>query len=243
MKLLLTAAGLIALGTNAFAAAEYDAESQPGDLIVTVGSGSETFDASKLTAGVTNILKKGAGTLVASDIGSYAGAITIEKGVYQYAKAVQLGASSGGAVHVLSGGTLECKQTDAQSAVGKTVYFEGPGAKDDYGALRFDGTVIPSDSAVGPFGERLVMTGDATITDTLAPSARARFANLTLDMQGHALTMNCHASGTYFIKSKVVNSGHIVVKTKSFGINQTSFDGTADNTLTVTGSSACTSVR
>lgn len=222
---------------TACAAAEYDADSQPGDLIVTVGSGSETFDASKLTVGVTNILKKGDGTLVASDIGSYAGAITIEKGIYQYAKAVHLGASSGGAVHVLSGGTLECKQTDAQSAVGKTVYFEGPGVTDVYGALRFDGTTSPADTAVGPFGERLVMTDDATITDTLAPSAKARFANLTLDMQGHALTMNCHASGTYFIKSKVVNSGHIVVKTKSFGINQTSFDGTADNTLTVTGSS------
>lgn len=223
---------------TACAAAEYDAESQPGDLIVTVGSGSETFDASKLTAGVTNILKKGAGTLVASDIGSYAGAITIEKGVYQYAKAVQLGASSGGAVHVLTGGTLECNQSDAQRAVGKTVYFEGPGATDDYGALRFDGTTTPASDAVGPFGERLVMTGDATITDALTPNTKCCFAKLTFDMQGHTLTMNCHGSGTYFRNSSVVNSGHIVVKTKSFGFNQVDFDGTAANTLTVTGSSS-----
>ena len=223
-----------AVSGTALAAAGYDKSTQPGDLIVMVESGSATFEPSWLSAGVTNILKVGAGTLVAADIGAYEGAITVREGIYQYTTAAQLGKPNGGAVHVLSGGTLDCAQTSRQSAIGKTIYFEGPGATDDYGALRFSGSTTPASGEVGPFGERLVMTGDATFTDALSPNnVKCCLAKLTLDMKGHTLTMNCHGSGTYFRSSSIVQSGHIVVKLKNFGFNNVEFDGTAENTLTI----------
>lgn len=178
---------------RSFASVTYDVESQPGDLIVRVETGSEIFDASKIIQGVTNIIKSGAGTLLVNvDLSSYEGAITIEEGRYKFTTAASLGSTSSasGRVRVCANATLEsavefgtgfvdAKRYDG-GPVGRRIEFEGVGC-DGCGALQ-----STAKNYASPFGTNLVMRGDAT----WGVSATTSLQNPTLAMNGYVLTVS-----------------------------------------------------
>lgn len=93
-----------------FAGATYDAESRPGDLIVTVDASGATLDATKVTAGVTNIIKRGEGDLTSVALQTYAGDFTIDEGSLLYSDRYSLGADNVGTVYVNDGATLRPTQ-------------------------------------------------------------------------------------------------------------------------------------
>lgn len=61
-KVQLVAVGAV-LASVAWGEVAYDAETAPGDLIVTVDEGSATLDAAQVLPGITNIVKRGVGDL------------------------------------------------------------------------------------------------------------------------------------------------------------------------------------
>ena len=89
------------VGAAAFGGITHTYEDNDATLVVTVDSGSETMDASWVTAPdsatgatVTKIKKEGAGTLVAVSIPTFAGDFSIEAGVYSYLEVGDFGATN-----------------------------------------------------------------------------------------------------------------------------------------------------
>ena len=101
------------VGASAFGGITHTYEDNDATLVVTVDSGSETMDASWVTAPdsttgatVTKIKKEGAGTLVAVPIPSFTGDFSIEAGVYSYLQVGDFGATNTTA----SAGVIDIKE-------------------------------------------------------------------------------------------------------------------------------------
>lgn len=165
----------------AFAAATYEYSDPAGDLIVTVASGTETMDASKVVSGVTNIVKRGAGTLKAAALTNYAGTFTIEKGVYSGGKVGDFGKKweanrilvGDGATVIISG-----EESDAMSS--KTMRLFGAAADGALGKF-----VMSGSGAKSPGTCTIVLEDDATF---YADVSRFRFGG-TIDLGGNTLTL------------------------------------------------------
>ena len=94
-------------------------------LYVNVAAGeATTLNAALVTEYITNIVKQGAGTLVASPISGYAGAFDIQGGVFQVSNAGDCGAA-GAVINVRDGASLLFKGGANTVLDGKTVNLYG----------------------------------------------------------------------------------------------------------------------
>ena len=171
----------VAVAQGVFAGATYDAVSQPGDLIVTVDADGATMEAAQVTEGVTNIIKRGEGTLTATPIASYAGDFTIEKGVYAFDNAGDFGAASG-QVFVKDGASIRFLGTSWGLLTGKRVYLSGDKAASAKGKIERENNTLQS---LGTFSCVL------EDSDTTFHSSSGRLCvDGVLDLRGHTLTLS-----------------------------------------------------
>lgn len=223
-----------------------DYKVQDGKLIIGVPGGeTNRFDSANWLATltdnlVTDVLKEGDGGLVMdADISAYSGAIHITNGTWRVVDSKGLGQlQGGGAVYVTSGATLEGKSSEKSGIQfpGKTIYFEGRG-KNGIGALVID---CSANQQAATWGSTMVMTGDAFINGL--NDWHYYFNTVTLNMQGHTLTLN-----NYGLKPKqrgrlivcreltIQNPGTIelINKTGLQLYDRNTFNGSADNRLVV----------
>ncbi len=196
-------------------------------LVVTVGSGTtETLNASWVTAPdsatgaiVTNIVKRGEGTLVASAISSYTGDFDIEKGVYRCVNAGDFGKRStsapSGTIHVRDGASIDCAPTSTYPGImnGKTVHLYGAAADGASGKI----FLSTDKSLVSPgIGNNMtvILHDDATL------SSKKRFLMTgTFDLDGHVLSFAGRQQ--FDIGGSITNGGSVVVKSGTTLMSQT----------------------
>lgn len=192
----------VAVAQGVFAGATYDAVSQPGDLIVTVDADGATMEAAQVTEGVTNIIKRGEGTLTATPIASYAGDFTIEKGVYAFDNAGDFGAASG-QVFVKDGASIRFLGTTASLLKGKRVHLFGDKAASASGKIERQNNSLTS---LGTFSCVL------EDSDAIYYSAKGRFCvDGVTDLRGHKLTLD---GGQQMQFGGVITNGGQIVVTK-----------------------------
>ena len=200
-----------------FAAAEYDSTTQPGDLIVTVAEGSEPLDVSWVTDGVTNIVKRGAGTLT-SDAGlaDYTGDITIETGIWSYTAVGALGAANVGTVTVAKDAQLLQFYTDTGKNValhtGKTIVLAGDGP-DGKGAFYVGSGVFNNSS-----GSKFHLADDAMIGQSARFDLRG---SGSIDCHGHKLIVRAPGSTAQFSASgsaAILNAADILISNITWNI-------------------------
>jgi hypothetical protein len=192
------------------AAATYETDNDTV-LVVTVDTGeTNTLDTTQVTSGITNIVKRGAGTLVGAAISDYEGDFDIEKGVYRCVNAGDFGktstSASTGTVHVRDGASIECVSTATNPGMleGKTVHLYGAAADGTSGkiflstatTLGWKGlgtkvTVVLHDNAIFSSAKRFTMSG-------------------TFDLGGHDLSLDGRQQ--FDIGGTVVNGGSLVIK-------------------------------
>ncbi len=194
-----------------FADATYSTDAGDTVLVVEVAAGeTATLDAAQVTTGITNILKRGGGTLVASAIGSYTGDFDIEEGVWQCKVNGDFGntstSASAGTVHVRDGASIECVSTATNPGMleGKTVHLYGAAADGTSGKI-----VLSAATTMGwkGFGTKMtvVLHDDATF------SSAKRFTMFgTFDLGGHALSLAGRQQ--FDLGGTVTNGGSLVVK-------------------------------
>ena len=205
-------------GATAHGAISHTYEDNDATLVVTVDSGSETMDASWVTAPdsttgatVTKIKKEGAGTLVAVPIPSFAGDFSIEAGVYSYLQVGDFGATNIAA----SAGVIDIKEnakilhTSTESAppesekrvlTGKTVNLYGGTVPNIEATTRCYGMVM---------GENMTIVLKADAIMKMAAWGRATFKG-TVDLDGHVLTIEGYDS--LELAGNVINPGKVLVK-------------------------------
>ena len=212
---LLAASAVFAVATaatTASAGATYSIEDAGGTLAITVDADGATLDASQVVAGVTNIVKRGPGTLVASAISSYEGDFDIEEGIWQCKVSGDFGktstSASAGTVHVRDGASIECvspsSTTNPGMLEGKTVHLYGAAADGTSGKI-----VLSAATTMGwkGFGTKMtiILHDDATF------SSAKRFTMFgTFDLGGHALSLAGRQQ--FDLGGTVTNGGSLVVK-------------------------------
>lgn len=165
----------------AFSAATYDYSDPAGDLIVTVASGTETMDASKVVSGVTNIIKRGTGTLKAAALTTYTGAFTIEKGVYSGGVVGDFGKKWGAnLILVGDGATVVISGAESDTMSSKTMRLAGAAAEGALGKF-----VMSGNGSKSPGSCTIVLEDDATF---YADVSRFRLGG-SIDLGGNTLTL------------------------------------------------------
>ncbi len=187
---------------SAFASATYDAVSQPGDLIVTVDSGSEVMDPAQVTEGVTNIIKRGAGTLTAAAISSYEGVFTIEKGVYEYDAVGDFGAVNSKDIWIGDGASIQFKGNGTNVLKNKVIHLSGAPATGLNGKMTSIGS---AQKTIGnPF---TIIVEDDSIPCIYSKTARY-VMNGVFDLKGRSLEI---WGNQISIGGVVTNGGEFVV--------------------------------
>ena len=206
------------VGASAFGGITHTYEDNDATLVVTVDSGSETMDASWVTAPdsttgatVTKIKKEGAGTLVAVPIPSFTGDFSIEAGVYSYLQVGDFGATnataSAGVIDIKEGAKILHTSTasappesEKRVLTGKTVNLYG-------------GTVPNIEATTGCYGmvmgENMTIVLKADAIMKMAAWGRSTFKG-TVDLDGHVLTIEGYDS--LELAGNVINPGKVLVK-------------------------------
>lgn len=238
-----------ALSANAAQSSEYAYSEGDRTLSVTVEAGAtNSFDfvnygAYLLRNSATNLIKRGAGTLVVeSSISDYVGDITVAEGSYRFTTNSALGKLAGadvcGSVYVLDGATLDVhppadlNDDEAWGQWNKRICFAGNGV-DGIGALVHSGERDVIRRMV--FSSNLVMTADARIANLskYAMYMSGGMQPVFLDMNGHTLTLGGEgitAWGCWNIR----NPGNIVAECgPTIQNGNTHIDGDSGNILTM----------
>ena len=150
---------------------------------------------------VTNVIKKGVGTLTLAAAPGYVGDFTIDVGAAIMNAVGAVGANGVGVVRIANGAALWNDVANTQIATGKKVYFEGTGP-DGKGALRS----ISNDNAYGIAGD-YVMTGDGRWNLTAESGLRLDMRNSTFDFAGRALNMAGLKWSSSYIANCVLTNG------------------------------------
>lgn len=206
MKKLLVLPVALGAAYGVFAGATYDASSHPGDLVVTVDSEGATMDAAQVTEGVTNIIKRGSGTLTASPISSYEGDFDIELGVYSFGAAGDFGKPGFGTINVRDGASLLFTGTKSGTLSGKTVNLYGQpasGAKGKVVSKKVGGNV----AGPGSFKE-VRLWNDATF---YSDGLRMYWSGGTIDLRGHDLAAAGSGGTQVQLDCTITNGGSVVV--------------------------------
>ena len=185
----------------------YQPENPDRILYVNVDAGvTDTLNASLVTAYVTNIVKQGAGTLVASSIPGYTGDFTIEGGVYAFSNAGDLGAAGSGVVDVKDGASLEFRGGADDVLSGKTINLYGAKAASAAAKVVFSNTA-----------NRKLGTGvsvNLVDSDEVFYNSGGKYitwASGTIDLGGHELRLKATGNAVrYEIGASVQNGGTLV---------------------------------
>ena len=202
------------------AAATYETTDNDTVLVVTVGTGeTESLDTTQVTSGITNIVKRGAGTLVGAAISDYEGDFDIEKGVWQCKVNGDFGktstSASSGTVHVRDGASIDCAPTITYPGImnGKTVHLYGAAADGASGKI----FLSTDKSLVSPgIGNNMtiILHDDATL------SSKKRFLMTgTFDLDGHVLSFAGRQQ--FDIGGSITNGGSVVLKSGTTLMSQT----------------------
>lgn len=228
------------VGAAAFGGITHTYEDNDATLVVTVDSGSETMDASWVTAPdsttgatVTKIKKEGAGTLVAVPIPTFAGDFSIEAGVYSYLEVGDLGATnataSAGVIDIKENATLRHSSTgngtesEMRVLTGKTINL--------YGGTNPNVEVLTGNWGM-QMGENLTIALKADATMKMVNWGRAKY-NGTVDLGGHTLTIA--GNDSIELIGTVVNPGRIVVKGTLMVDTGLVLDSSSTGTLEISG--------
>ena len=196
---------------SAHGAAMYTTDDNGATLIVTVDSGTETLDASQVVAGITNIVKRGAGKLNAVAIASYTGDFDVEEGIWCCTDANQFGATSttasSGTIHVRDGASIEYTGSNQKPGVanGKTIHLYGAAAtavSANSGKIVLSANTLLQDPGFGK-NMTIVLHDDAQFWS----ANRLRIAG-TFDLGGHKLTLR---KGAHDLGGFVTNGGVLSV--------------------------------
>lgn len=213
------AVAVAGVGLSLFAGATYDATTQPGDLIVTVDADGATLDAEQVTAGVTNIVKRGVGDLTSVALQSYQGDFTIDEGCLLYSERYSLGADNVGTVYVNNGASLRPTQAwggwGDSVAKGKKFFFSGQPA------VGYDGKICRlkadnSGSGMCWVADNSLFTflNDATID---MDNQRLKLRG-TIDLGGHTLEVVGRSGWQQFQGDcMVTNGGHVIYRATADG--------------------------
>ena len=211
---LVIAGGLIAGALGG--AVTYDATTNPGDLIVNVDAEGATLDASKVVAGVTNIVKTGSGDLTSAPLSGYTGNFSINEGCLLVNTQYDLGADNVGIVYINDGGTLRGVQSwgDWGSFVARGKRFIISGAP----AEGLDGKIT---RLVSDCGSSRSWLGKASTFD-LRDDATFRVEGQRLKihdlivLNGHTLTFDPKNSQSQIqVDCRLDGNGRIVFKGRS----------------------------
>ena len=157
-------------------------------LYINVDAGvTDTLNASLVTAYITNIVKTGSGTLVASPISGYAGAFDIQGGVFQVSNAGDCGAA-GTVINVRDGASLLFKGGANTVLDGKTVNLYGAKNSALRGKIQCETT---NNQHLGS-GFTLNLFSDATL---YGYSVNYQLWPTSVDLNGHELVLA--ASGNW----------------------------------------------
>ena len=175
-------------------------------LYVNVDAGvTDTLNAALVTEYITNIVKQGAGTLVASALSGYTGDFSIEGGVFEVG--VQDGAGTSGAsntIYVLDGASLRFTGTVANILSGRKLVFEGAPAQGQQGKFLSAGGAV----RIGT-GTSLELRDDATMAVT--GTQRMMLHTADIDLGGNALTIVGSGKQASFDGSTFRNPGRVVI--------------------------------
>ena len=176
-------------------------------LYVNVAAGvTNTLDSALVTSYITNIVKQGSGTLVASAIAEYEGDFTLEGGVFSVG--VKNGAGTHGyanTIYVGPGASLEFTGSEGGIFNAKNVVLEGAAAAGATGKFVSNGGWVTIGS-----GMSFTLWGDAEFT---VCGNRMMIDSSTFDLGGKTLTVKKHAGGNQaqFDNCTFRNGGHVVV--------------------------------
>lgn len=216
-KVQLAAVGAV-LASVAWGEVAYDAETAPGDLIVTVDEGSATLDAAQVLPGITNIVKRGVGDLHGTPLESYTGNFTIDQGCLVVNNRYDLGADEAGVVYVNDGASIRHVQTwggwgDSLTKK-KTFRFSGAPAAGTSGKIcRYASD--NSGSGQPWLGQNcLYAFANDSFIDLTAQRLKLHG---TIDLGGHELDILFQTSSYYQIQMDcmITNGGHVVVRGKT----------------------------
>ena len=146
---------------------------------------TNTLDAALVTEYITNIVKQGAGTLVASAISSYTGDFTLEGGVFNVG--VKNGAGKdkfANTVYVGPGASLQFSGAANNIMDGKKLVFEGAAASNAPGGGKFFNT-----GGWVTIGTNMTFTLRSDTKFSCACWNRLIVKDAVVDMQGHDLSL------------------------------------------------------
>ena len=165
------------------------------------------LDAALVTENITNIVKQGAGTLVASAIPNYTGDFTLEGGVFSVG--IKNGAGKdkyANTIYVGPGASLQFSGTANNIMDGKKLVFEGAAASNAPGGGKFfnTGTWVT-------IGTNMTFTLKSDTKISCACWNRLIVKNAVVDMQGHDLSLaSAPGNQIEFSSTTFRNPGNIV---------------------------------
>ena len=176
-------------------------------LYVDVAAGAtNTLDSALVTSYITNIVKQGSGTLVASAIPDYEGTFTLEVGVFSVG--VKNGAGKHGyanSIYVGPGASLEFTGSEGGIFNAKNVVLEGAAAAGATGKFISNGGWYTIGSSMS-----FTLKSDAEFA--ACRNQRLMISSSTFDLGGKTLTVkNSGANQAQFDNCTFRNGGHVVV--------------------------------
>ena len=199
----------------AHGAATYTTEDNDATLVVDVDADGATLNAAEVTAGITKIVKRGAGKLTSVNISTFSGDFDIEQGIWCCTGAGQFGVTNStyaGTIDVRDGASIEYGATGANPGflAGKTVNLYGAAATGAKGKLFLSKSAWMGgqNTSIGlGLNMMLVLHDNATL------SSANRFSLFgTFDLGGHQLTLAGSSWEHFDLGGVVTNGGSIVVK-------------------------------
>ena len=189
---------------------------EPGRILyVTVASGeTDTLDAALVTSYITNIVKRGAGTLVASAIPNYTGTITVNGGVWRGGASAGDFGSEGTVIDVEDGASLELAGANgacpvANALSGRTINLYGAKCASASGKIQIFG----NGSATIAFGENVSINlkdADSLIYVNNAKWDTCNFKSGAVNLDGKTLTIQ--ATRQIQMGLAFSNGGAVVLK-------------------------------
>ena len=236
-RLFLAAPALFLAATVAHGAATYTTEDNGATLVVMVDADGATLDASQVTSSITNIAKRGTGTLVASPLTSYEGEFSLEGGIFKAKNNGDLGKKNfANRIYVKDGASIVFACTTASLFDYKELVFSGQpapegvsGANNVAGKLTFDPQV--SGWVVPKIGSNMKFTLQDDAAFVKVSGGRLVLGG-TFDLGGHVLTLD-GKSAQIDVGGTFSNGGGVVV-------NNTTTWMTESYTLTFDAASAGT---
>ena len=220
-----------------------------GVLILDVPQGQTLAYYTQLASPITKVVKLGAGTAIVSNDNNSAwvGTVDIKEGILEAQSAVGNSADSipvfgrnpANTITVFKGAQLHARVPGGAGQVDKrfenNLVLAGDGP-DGFGALRMT-RAIKGYNSIDKLFMNVTLTDDTSVYN----GNRMGFSGGTVNLGGYTLSHRARPSGSseLMLTDETVKNGHLVAKNNSSIESQRSlsFQGTADNTLTIEGGS------